>query len=171
MNYASIVRADIANGNGFRVSLFVSGCSRKCKGCFNEEAQDPCFGKFFDEDAKKKIFKELSNEWCRGLSLLGGEPMSNLSDNRKQVISFAKEVKDKFPDKDIWMWSGYSFDELYADDTSKEIFEYIDILVDGPFEEDKKDPSLAWRGSSNQHVINVKERLAMISELAKTSIS
>lgn len=160
MNYASIVKADIANGSGFRVSLFVSGCGRKCPGCFNQDAQDPAFGKPFDDKAKEKIFKELSNEWCHGLSLLGGEPMSKLSDNRKQVIEFAREVKEKFPAKDIWMWSGYTFDELLADETTKDIFNYIDVLVDGPFEEDKKDPSLVWRGSSNQHVINVKERLA-----------
>lgn len=166
MNYASIVRADIANGTGFRVSLFVSGCSRNCKGCFNKEAQDPSFGKPFDDQAKEKIFKELSNEWCRGLSLLGGEPMSKLSDNRKQVIAFAAEVKEKFPEKDIWMWSGYTFEELLNDETSRDIFKWIDVLIDGPFEEDKKDPSLAWRGSSNQHVINVKERLSKISKIA-----
>lgn len=163
MNYASIVRADIANGTGFRVSLFVSGCSRNCKGCFNKEAQDPSFGKPFDDQAKEKIFKELSNEWCHGLSLLGGEPMSKLSDNRKQVIAFAAEVKEKFPEKDIWMWSGYTFEELFNDETSRDIFKWIDVLIDGPFEEDKKDPSLAWRGSSNQHVINIKERLAAAS--------
>lgn len=157
MNYASIVKADIANGTGFRVSLFVSGCSRKCPGCFNKEAQDPEFGKLFDEKAKQKIFKELENEWCRGLSFLGGEPMSKLSDNRQQVIAFAKEVKERYPSKDIWMWSGYLFDELLNDETSKEIFDYIDVLIDGPFEEDKKDPSLVWRGSSNQHMINVAE--------------
>lgn len=166
MNYCQCRKADIANGRGFRVSLFVSGCARNCKGCFNKDAQDPSFGKQFDDKAKDKIFKELSNDWCRGLSLLGGEPMSKLSDNRSQVIAFAKEVKEKFPNKDIWMWSGYLFDELYADDECKEIFNYIDVLIDGPFEEDKKDLSLEWRGSSNQHVINVKERLSKISKIA-----
>ena len=93
MKYASIVRADIANGEHFRVSLFVSGCSRNCKGCFNKEAQDPEFGKPFDEEAKQKIFSELKHDWCKGLSLLGGEPLSKLSDNRVQVIAFAKEVR------------------------------------------------------------------------------
>lgn len=121
MNYASISRADIANGNGFRVSLFVTGCTRKCPGCFNLEAQDPTFGKLFDNAAKSLIFKELDNKWCQGLSILGGEPMSKLSDNRKQVIAFAEEVKTKYPDKDIWMWSGYLFEELRDDPSAKDI--------------------------------------------------
>ncbi len=168
MNYASISKADIANGNGFRVSLFVSGCSRKCPGCFNQEAQDPAFGKPFDETAKQKIFKELDQEWCHGLSLLGGEPMSKLSDNRKQVIAFAEEVKTKYPSKDIWMWSGYTFEELKNDPDTRDIFKWIDVLVDGPFIEELKDPSLAWRGSSNQHVIDVKKHLAEMPKMAKT---
>ena len=153
MNYASITKADIANGNGFRVSLFVSGCSRKCPGCFNQEAQDPSFGKPFDESAKQKIFKELQNGWCKGLSLLGGEPLSKLSDNRKQVIAFAKEVKEKFPDKDIWTWSGYTLEEIQADDSMKDILKYIDVLVDGPFIEEQKDLSIPFRGSRNQRIL------------------
>ena len=94
MKYCSIRQADIANGEGFRVSLFVSGCARNCKGCFNKEAQDPAFGKTFDDKAKQKIFKELEHDWCRGLSLLGGEPLSKLSDNRKVIIELAKEIKN-----------------------------------------------------------------------------
>lgn len=153
MNYASIVRADIANGEGFRVSLFVTGCLRNCTGCFNKQAQDPSYGKFFDEEAKKKIFAELDQEWCKGLSLLGGEPMSKLSDNRKQVIALCKEVKEKYPDKDIWMWSGYTMEELKEDPETQDIFNYIDVLVDGPFMLDKKDLSIPFRGSSNQRIL------------------
>ena len=153
MNYASIVRADIANGEGFRVSLFVTGCLRNCPGCFNKQAQDPAFGKLFDEEAKEKIFTELDNEWCKGLSLLGGEPMSRLSDNRAQVIAFCKEVKEKYPDKDIWMWSGYTMEELMSMPDTKEIFKYIDVLVDGPFVLEKKDLSIPFRGSSNQRIL------------------
>ena len=153
MNYASIVRADIANGEGFRVSLFVTGCLRNCPGCFNKQAQDPSFGKFFDEEAKKKIFAELDQEWCKGLSLLGGEPMSKLSDNRKQVIALCKEVKEKYPDKDIWMWSGYTMDELKQDPETQDIFKYIDVIVDGPFVLEKKDLSIPFRGSSNQRIL------------------
>ena len=153
MNYAKIYRADIANGQGFRVSLFVSGCARNCKGCFNKEAQDPSFGKPFDDKAKQKIFKELEHDWCRGVSLLGGEPLSKLSDNRKTVIAFAKEVKEKFSTKDIAIWSGYTLEEIQADDTMKDILKYVDVLVDGPFVESKKDLSLPFRGSSNQRIL------------------
>ena len=153
MNYAKIYRADIANGQGFRVSLFVSGCARNCKGCFNKEAQDPAFGKQFDDKAKQKIFKELQHDWCRGLSLLGGEPLSKLSDNRKTVIAFAKEVKDKFPNKDIAIWSGYTLEEIQADDTMKDILKYVDVLVDGPFIEEQKDLSIPFRGSRNQRIL------------------
>lgn len=155
MNYAKIMKADIANGKGFRVSLFVSGCKRNCNGCFNKMAQDPNYGKPFDEEAKKKIFAELDKKWCAGLSLLGGEPMSILSDNRKQVISFAKEVKEKYPDKDIWMWSGYTFDEIKNDPETAEILDYVDVLIDGPFVEELKDISLEWKGSSNQNIIKL----------------
>lgn len=153
MNYAKIYKADIANGEHFRVSLFVSGCSRNCKGCFNKEAQDPEFGKPFDEEAKQKIFNELKHDWCKGLSLLGGEPLSKLSDNRVQVIAFAKEVKEKFPEKDIWCWSGYTFEEIKADDSMKDILKYVDVLVDGPFIEDQKDLSIPFRGSRNQRIL------------------
>ena len=121
MNYAKIYTADIANGKHFRVSLFVSGCARNCKGCFNKEAQDPYFGKPFDEDAKQKIFNELKYEWCKGLSLLGGEPLSKLSNNREVVIALAKEVKEKFPDKNVWLWSGYLLEEIQADDSMKDM--------------------------------------------------
>lgn len=153
MNYAKIYTADIANGEGFRVSLFVSGCARGCKGCFNKAAQDPCFGKQFDDEAKQKIFKELEHPWCKGLSLLGGEPMSRLSDNRKQVIALCKEVKEKFPTKDIYVWSGYTMEELKSFDDTKEIFDWIDVLVDGPFVEELKDLSIPFRGSSNQRIL------------------
>lgn len=153
MHYAKIYRADIANGIGFRVSLFVSGCARNCKGCFNKEAQDPSFGKSFDEEAKQKIFKELEHDWCKGLSLLGGEPLSKFSDNRKQVIALAKEVKEKFPSKDIALWSGYTLEEIQADDSMKDILKYIDVLVDGPFVEEKKDLSIPFRGSTNQRIL------------------
>lgn len=153
MNYASIVKADIANGEGFRVSLFVTGCLRNCKGCFNKQAQDPAFGKHFDEEAKKKIFAELDQEWCKGLSLLGGEPMSKLSDNRQQIIALCREVKEKYPDKDIWVWSGYTMEELQSYPDTKDIFKYIDVLVDGPFVLEKKDLSIPFRGSSNQRIL------------------
>ena len=154
MNYGSIITADIANGEGFRVSLFVSGCKRGCKGCFNRQAQSPCYGRPFDEDAKQKIFKELNKHWCKGLSVLGGEPMSVLSDNRKQVIALCKEVKEKYPDKNIWMWSGYTMEELMSMPDTKDVFKYIDVLVDGPFVLEKRDLSIPFRGSSNQRILH-----------------
>lgn len=157
MNYAKILKADIANGNGFRVTLYVSGCKRNCKGCFNKIAQDPNYGSIFDDSAKQKIYSELDKEWCKGLSLLGGEPMSCLSDNRTEIVKFVKEVKEKYPSKDIWMWSGYTLEEIEQMNDGKDILNYIDYLVDGPFVEELKDPSLKWKGSSNQRVIDVKE--------------
>ena len=154
MKYCSIRQADIANGEGFRVSLFVSGCARNCKGCFNKEAQDQAFGKPFDDKAKQKIFKELEHDWCKGVSFLGGEPLSKLSDNRKVIIELAKEIKEKFPEKDQWIWSGYTLEEIQADDSMKDILKYVDVFVDGPFVEEQKDLSLPFRGSSNQRILD-----------------
>lgn len=160
MNYTRLLKADIANGPGFRLTLWVTGCMRKCPGCFNEAAQDHNFGEKFTYEVKEKIFKELANPTCDGFSLMGGEPMSKLSDNRKQVIQLCKECKEKFPDKDIWMWSGYTFEELKADETTREILDYIDVLVDGPFVQEKKDPSCPYRGSTNQRVIDIRKTMA-----------
>ena len=159
MNYASILKCDTANGTGFRVSLFVSGCGRKCPNCFNPEAQNPEYGKPFDDKVKQKIFKELSDPHCSGLSLLGGEPLSKLSDNRKQIIQLCKECKEKFPDKDIWCWSGYTFEEIASDPSMRDILKYIDVLVDGPFVESKKDLSTPFRGSTNQRIVDVKKTM------------
>jgi anaerobic ribonucleoside-triphosphate reductase activating protein len=171
MNYAKIIKADIANGEGFRISLYVSGCGRNCPGCFNQAAQDPCYGKLFDDAAKEIIYSELKNDWCCGLSLLGGEPMSKLSDNRKQIIEFAKEIKKKFPNKSIWMWSGYSYEEIYNSNDMKEILNYIDVLIDSPFIQELKDVTLLWKGSSNQRVIDVKksslENIVILDENTK----
>ena len=159
MNYAKILKCDIANGTGFRVSLFVSGCARKCPGCQNQEAQDPDYGKPFDDEAKAKIYAELEKPYCRGLSLLGGEPMSKLGDIRQTVIALCREVRERFPDKDIWMWSGYTYQELLADDTANQIFNYIDYLVDGPFVEGMKDLSLRFRGSANQRIVLLRPKV------------
>ena len=155
MNYGSILKADTANGTGFRVSLFVSGCTRDCKGCFNKKAQNPNYGKLFDESTKQKLFLELEKDYCRGLSILGGEPLSELSDNRKTIISLCKEVKENYPNKNIWLWSGYTIEEIEKSTEMKDILKYIDTLVDGPFVEEKKDLTIPFRGSSNQRIIKL----------------
>ena len=167
MNYTRLLKADIANGPGFRLTLWVTGCMRKCPGCFNEEAQDPKFGQKFDEETKKKIFKELAEPTCDGLSLMGGEPLSKVSDNRKQIIQLCKECKERFPEKDIWVWSGYTFEEIAGDRSMNEILNYVDVIVDGAFVESKKDLSCPWRGSSNQRVIDVKKTLERKSVIEK----
>lgn len=159
MFYSRILRCDISNGPGFRCTLFCSGCMRKCPGCFNPEAQDPNFGRPFDNEAKKKIFKELAEPTCSGLSLLGGEPLSRCSDNRRQMIQLCKEVKRKFPNKTIWCWSGFLFEEILKDPYMRPILDYIDVLVDGPFIQEKKDLSTPFRGSTNQRIIDVKKTM------------
>lgn len=157
MNYSALRKADIANGIGFRCTLWCCGCLRKCPGCFNPEAQDPNFGQPFTDETKERIFKELSEPTCDGLSLMGGEPLSSCSDNRKVIIDLCKEVKERFPDKNIWCWSGYTFEEIASDPSMKEILNYVDVIVDGPFVESKKDLSTPFRGSTNQRIISVSD--------------
>ena len=157
MNYSALKKCDIANGIGFRLSLWCSGCSRRCKGCFNPEAQDPNFGKEFDNKARHKVMKELADEHCSGLSLLGGEPLSELSNNRETIIGLSREVKEKYPNKTIWCWSGFLFEEILKDKSMSPILNYIDVLVDGEFLLEKKDLSCPFRGSSNQRILDVAE--------------
>lgn len=157
MKVAKILRMDVINGDGFRTSMFVSGCSRNCLGCFNRQAQDPNFGYDFTDEVKEKLFKEIENPHCAGLSLLGGDPLSVLSDNRKTVIALCKEFKEKFPGKNIFLWTGYTIDEILKSDEMKEVVKYVDVIIDGPFVESLKDINLKWRGSSNQNIIYTKD--------------
>lgn len=157
MKVAKIQRMDVINGDGFRTSMFVSGCSRNCPGCFNKQAQDPNFGYDFTDEVKEKLFKEIENPHCAGLSLLGGDPLSVLSDNRKTIIALCKEFKEKFPDKNIFLWTGYTIDEILKSDEMKEVVKYVDVIIDGPFVESLKDIDLKWRGSSNQNIIYTKD--------------
>jgi len=159
MNYTKLLKADIANGPGFRLTLWVTGCQRKCPGCFNEEAQDPAFGQKFDKEAKEKIFKELAEPTCDGLSLMGGEPLSRCSDNRKEIIKLCKECKERIPEKDIWVWSGYKFEEIAEDPYMRDILQYIDVLVDGEFRIEERDLSCTFKGSRNQRIIDVKKTM------------
>lgn len=162
MKYANIKKLDIANGSGVRVSLFVSGCTHHCKGCFNQEAWDFNYGKEFTEEVQEEIIKSLSPDYIAGLSLLGGEPFE--PENQKSLLPFIKKVKAIFPNKDIWCWTGYTLEELLDSNISSrakceytsDMLKYIDILVDGEFKEDLKDISLKFRGSSNQRIIDLK---------------
>jgi len=163
MKYADIKKADISNGLGVRVSVFVSGCTHGCKNCFNREAWDFSYGKDFTEDEINKIVKELDNPYVSGLTLLGGEPLEHV--NQQGLLPLVKKVKEKFPEKNIWCYTGYKFDSDVMEDMcgkwdeTKELLSYLDVVVDGKFEEEKKDLRLRFRGSSNQRVIDVKESI------------
>ena len=161
MNYADIRPIDVANGPGVRVSLFVSGCTHHCEGCFNPETWDFHYGKPFGPEQEEEILSALSRPYIHGLSLLGGEPME--PENQPAILRLVRRVRERFPDKDIWCYSGYLFPRLAAGEVgqhSREILELLDVLVDGRFVEALKDISLRFRGSSNQRRIDMKKTLA-----------
>ena len=153
MKYNKIRKMDIANGPGVRVSIFLQGCSFHCDNCFNPETWDFDNGLEFDDKVIDEIIEIGSKKHIVGLSILGGEPMH--PKNIKGTIKLAKKFKKTYPDKNIWVWSGYLFDQV----VDKEIFKYIDVLVDGQFKNELRNPNLKWRGSSNQRVIDVKKSL------------
>ncbi|MCC8073222.1 MAG: anaerobic ribonucleoside-triphosphate reductase activating protein [Clostridiales bacterium] len=164
MNYGEIKKNDIANGEGVRTSLFVSGCRHHCKNCFNEATWDFGYGKLFTEETVKEILDSCSPDWINGLSLLGGEPFE--PENQKVLLPFLIMFKERFKNKDVWCYSGFTIEEILGKkpsraftDTGGEMLSYIDILVDGRFVEEKKDISLVFRGSSNQRIIDVKKTL------------
>ena len=140
---------DVSNGPGIRVSIFFQGCSLHCKGCFNSEIWDFKGGKEFTNETKELVFSLLDKPYIAGLSLLGGEPFDQ---PRNDLFNFVKEIKEKFPDKTVWIYTGYTLSELESISFSR-IKEYVDVIVDGPFIEELKDPSLEFRGSSNQKII------------------
>lgn len=163
MNYATIKNCDIANGPGVRVSLFVSGCTHRCKGCFNEIAWDFDYGEPFTQQTIDMILNLLQPAHIQGLTLLGGEPFEPR--NQPAVVQLLRQVKEKYPGKSIWAFSGYWFDKdilagrLGPWEITREYLSYLDVLVDGPFMEDKKDLTLRFRGSSNQRIIDVPASL------------
>ena len=163
MNYAAIKWADVANGPGVRVSLFVSGCTHRCPGCFNEEAQDFHYGQPFTQAEEDRIVAALSPAHIKGLSLLGGEPFE--PDNQRALLPLLRRVKGAYPDKEVWCYSGYTLDgELWNASRARcgatdEMLSYIDVLVDGPFVEAEKDLNLRVRGSSNQRILNIAASL------------
>jgi anaerobic ribonucleoside-triphosphate reductase activating protein len=160
MNYGTIKKTDISNGAGVRVSLFVSGCTHHCKGCFNPETWNFNYGKPFTKETEEEILEALSKSYISGLSLLGGEPME--PDNQKVLLELVKQAKYLYPDKDIWCYTGYDYEkDLLMKSRARcectdELLSYIDVLVDGEFVEEQKDISLQFRGSSNQRIIDVK---------------
>ena len=160
MNYATIKNCDIANGPGVRVSLFVSGCTHRCPGCFNEIAWDFDYGEPFTQETIDTIIDMLRPGYIRGLTLLGGEPFE--PQNQGAVVELLRQVKRELPGKSIWAFSGYLFDKDILSgrlgDTS-EYLSYLDVLVDGPFVEEKKNLSLRFRGSENQRLIDVPASL------------
>ena len=157
MNYIEIKKHDIANGVGIRVSLFVSGCRHKCKGCFNTEAWSFSAGKEFNDQVFSEILEYLTPNYIDGLSLLGGEPFE--LENASILISYMKKIKEILPNKTIWAYSGYTYEELLNNDITKKLLETVDVLVDGKFELNLKNPSLAFRGSENQRIIDIKKSL------------
>ena len=164
MNYAAIKWADVANGPGVRVSLFVSGCTHRCPGCFNEEAQDFAYGQPFTQAEEDKIVEALAPAHIKGLSLLGGEPFE--PDNQRALVPFLRRVKEQYPQKELWCYSGYTLDrELWQPSRARcectdEMLSRIDVLVDGPFVLEQKDLNLRFRGSSNQRILNLPASIA-----------
>lgn len=165
MNYATIKPTDVANGPGVRVSLFVSGCTHYCEGCFNSEAWDFHYGQEYGPETTKKILEYLDHTYIAGLSLLGGEPMH--PENQKGILPLVELVKERFPEKTIWCYTGYDFEKDILGNMAGSLAETmrilacLDVLVDGKFEIENKDLKLRFKGSSNQRIIRVPESLAL----------
>lgn len=163
MNYADIKQYDVANGPGVRISLFVSGCTHRCPNCFNEVAWDFNYGKPFTEETIQMILEYLEPGYIWGLTLLGGEPMEHV--NQKGLLPLLRKVKELYPNKSIWCFSGYLFDQdivgrmMEEWPETKELLSYIDVMVDGEFVEAKKDLTKRFKGSSNQRTIDVSASL------------
>jgi len=150
MNYAGIKNVDIANVPGVRVSLFVSGCRNHCPGCFNPETWDFDYGEPFTDKTEEELIKALRPSWIQGLSILGGDPME--PENQKALLPLLRRVKEELPEKDVWLYTGYRLESV----SSSPLLDLVDVVVDGPFIEAEKDISLAFRGSRNQRIIDLR---------------
>lgn len=163
MYYGNIKNYDIANGTGVRVTLFVSGCTNHCEGCFQPQTWDFDYGEPFTLDTENELLEMLKPAYIRGLTVLGGEPFE--PDNQRALLPFIRHVRAVYPDKDIWMFSGFTYEELRTDgshprcECTDELLELTDILVDGRFVEAKKNISLQFRGSENQRILDMKKTL------------
>lgn len=163
MHYGKIKECDIADGPGVRVSLFVSGCRHHCKGCFNPETWDFKYGQPYTEETEDEVLRALEPEYIQGFSLLGGEPFE--PENQGVLTGLLRRIKERYPEKDVWCYSGYLYDvdlakggKAYTEVTD-EMLSYIDVLVDGEFVEELKDVTLVFRGSSNQRIIELKKNV------------
>ena len=165
MNYGRINPNDIANGTGVRVTLFVSGCTHHCKGCFNSETWDFNYGTPFTKETEDEILELLKPDYIEGLTLLGGEPME--PENQREILPLLRELKSRYPDKTIWLYTGNLYEELIGEvgshpkciEVTRELLSYVDILVDGRFLEEQHRLGLRFRGSSNQRIIDMRRTL------------
>ncbi len=161
MHFGEIITSDCANGTGIRVSLFVSGCTNHCKGCFQPQTWDFCYGQQYTEETEQFILKELSAEYYQGLTILGGEPFE--PSNQREIIKLIRNMKKKLPEKDIWIYTGFTYEkdllpgERRYIECTDEILDHTDILVDGKFVEELRNISLNFRGSENQRIIDMKK--------------
>lgn len=170
MNYHKIEKTSVANGTGIRVVLWVSGCSLHCKGCHNPETWCLNSGRLFDEEAKKELFDALDKPYIQGITLSGGHPLED--ENAEEVYLLTKEIKEKFPDKDIWLYTGYTLEQIFPSVVTdnldvnrfykQEIVKMCDVVVDGKYVEELRDITLKWKGSSNQRVIDIKNKTILM---------
>ena len=150
MNYCGVKKFDIADGPGVRVGLFVSGCRNRCKGCFQPETWDFDYGEPFTVEVQNALLEALRPPWIQGLTLLGGDPME--PENQDALLPFLEKVKAELPEKDIWLYTGYRYEEI----STSPLLSLVDVIVDGPFLEEEKDISLPFRGSRNQRIIRLE---------------
>jgi anaerobic ribonucleoside-triphosphate reductase activating protein len=157
MNYHDITKCDMLNGDGLRVVLWVAGCSHHCMGCQNPQTWDPNEGILFDDKAKEELFEALNLNYISGITFSGGDPLYLY--HREEVLELMKEIKKKFPNKTMWLYTGFTFEEIIKWPNGEEILSYLDVLVDGRFILEERDPNLLWVGSPNQRVIDVQKTL------------
>lgn len=151
MNYLGIQRGSLSNGKGVRTVLWVAGCNHHCKGCQNPDTWNPKSGVLFDTYARERLFEAVGRKWCDGVTFSGGDPL--FPDNRDEITALAKDIKGRFPEKTIWLYTGYTYEEV----CDLEVMQYIDVLVDGEFVEELKDSNYKFAGSTNQRIIDVKK--------------
>lgn len=167
MNYLQIEKTSISNGPGVRVVLWVTGCKLHCSGCQNPESWDFCAGKLFDETAKQELFDAINKPYIQGITFSGGHPLEN--ENAESIYLLIKEIKEKFPDKNIWLYTGYTWEQIFPavcldmldvnNVYRKAAIEMCDVVVDGPYVEMQRDITLMFRGSKNQRIIDVKKTI------------